>query len=73
MTANNPRCLLRCTECEHTQFERRSVVERRNIHCKWCGGMLQISKAAGEDLVRGMDRGREDAVRNETNVDYRML
>ena len=56
---NNPACWMRCTECGHRQMGCRSAIERRTRpRCSYCGGMLEISDAARNDLIVGMDRLR---------------
>ena len=62
----NPRCWVRCIDCGRRQLVRRSRLDRRSrLRCDRCGGMIEVSVAASDDMVEGrarLDRERQRAI-----------
>jgi hypothetical protein len=55
--ANSPRCWVHCLDCGHRDMIRRSWLERRSrVRCSRCGGPVEPSPAARQDLIAGSDR-----------------
>jgi len=54
--ANNPNCWVTCADCNHHDRIRRSNIDRRGgVRCSKCGGPVDLSERAREDLVLGAD------------------
>lgn len=58
--AANPKCWMKCEDCEHREILRRSAIERRTRpRCAMCGGLLRMSEASYNDVIAGMDARRQ--------------
>lgn len=57
----NPRCWVTCVDCGEREMVRRSALGRRTrLRCRACGGAVEPSDDARDDLAEGMDRRREE-------------
>ena len=57
---SNPRCWMICADCGERELMMRSMLDRRcRVRCRACGGPIEPSVKAANDLVKGMDRLRE--------------
>lgn len=64
----NPKCWVKCLRCEHREMIRRSWLERAaGVRCARCGGPVEASQDARKALTKGMDRKKEDDLKNERN------